>query len=177
MRRRALLAGGSAGLLSGCGFHPLYAPADDGAPGPAQAELAAVWVPVIPERSGQLLRQALQARLEGSGSGVAKRYQLTASFGIGAEGIAIRPDSTASRVRVVGNAAWHLTTVGLTPQELASGTSRAVDGYDVLDQQYFATELDNETVIQRIADTVADQIVTRLAVFFRRRATDAAAKA
>ena len=52
-RRAALL--GSLALLGGCGFRPLYAPAEGGAAGPASAGLASVYVPVMPERSGQLL--------------------------------------------------------------------------------------------------------------------------
>lgn len=170
MRRRVLLAGGTAGLLAGCGFHPLYAPADSGAPGPAEAELAAIFVPVIPDHSGQLLRQALQQRLEGSGLGTAKRYELAVSFGLAADSIAIRPDSTASRVRLIGNAPWRLTTVGFTPEPLTSGQAHAVDGYNIIGQQYFAAELENETITRRVAEALADQIVTRLAVFFRQRA-------
>ncbi len=172
LTRRAAL-GATAGLLSGCGFHPLYAPAAGGAPGPAQIELAAVWVPVIPERSGQLLRQALQQRLEGAGLGTAKRYELAVSFALAADSLAIRPDSTASRVRVIGNAPWRLATVGLAPQPLTSGQAHAVDGYNIINQQYFAAELENETIAQRVADTIADQIVTQLAIFFRRRAPTA----
>lgn len=170
MRRRALLIGGT-GLLGGCGFHPLYAPAAGGAPGPAQAELAAVWVPVIPERSGQLLRQALQQRLEGVGTSTAKRYELAVSFALAADSLAVRPDSTASRVRIIGTAPWTLSTVALTKQVLTNGQARAVDGYNILNQQYFAAELENETITTRVADTIADQIVTQLAIYFRRRAT------
>lgn len=174
LTRRAAIAG-TAGLLSGCGFHPLYAPADGGAAGPAQAELAAIWVPPIADRSGQLLRQALQQRLEGPGLGEAKRYELTVVFGVGADALGIRPDNTASRVRLIGNAPWHLSTVGLAPQPLISGQAHAVDGYNVINQEYFAAELESETVIRRVADTIADQIVTQLAIFFRKRATTKAA--
>ena len=37
-------------------------------------ELQAIYVAVMAERSGQLLRQALQRRFEGTGGGVAKKY-------------------------------------------------------------------------------------------------------
>lgn len=168
--RRAALAG-TASLLSGCGFHPLYAPAANGDPGPAEAEMAAVWVPVIPDHSGQFLRQALQQRLEGAGSGIAKKYNLAVSFSIFADGLAIRPDTTSSYVRLTGTAPWTLTTVGLKPETITRGQAQAVDGYDILDQQYFAAQLENETVNQRLAETLADQIVTRLAIYFRRKAT------
>lgn len=168
--RRAALAGTGASL-AGCGFHPLYAPAADGDPGPAETEMAAVWVPVIPERSGQVLRQALQQRLEGAGSGVARKYTLSVNFGLYVDALAIRPDTTATYVRVTGTAPWHLTTVGLTPQPLTSGQAQAVDGYDILDQQYFAAMVENDTATQRLAETLTDQIVTALAIYFRRKAT------
>ncbi len=172
--RRAALAG-TAGLLTfpltGCGFHPLYARADNGDLGPAQIEMAAVWVPVIPDHNGQFLRQALQQRLEGTGLGVPKKYTLAVSFGVFSDGLAIRPDTTATYVRLTGTAPWHLTTVGLAPQPVTDGQAQAVEGYNILDQQYFAAELENETVIQRLAETLADQIVTRLAIYFRRKAT------
>jgi len=173
MTRRAALAGAAGlltGPLAGCGFHPLYARADDGDLGPAQTEMEAVWVPVIPDHSGQFLRQALQQRLEGAGSGAAKRYTLAVGFSIFSDGLAIRPDTTATYVRLTGSAPWHLTTVGLTPQLVTEGQAQAIDGYNILDQQYFAATLENETVTQRIAETLADQIVTKLAIYFRRKA-------
>ena len=168
--RRAALAG-TAGLLSGCGFHPLYAPATDGALGPAQTEMAAVWVPVIPERSGQLLRQALQQRLEGAGSDAEKRYTLAASFALASDALAIRPDTTATRVRLIGTAPWTLSTLGSPPQPLTTGQALVIDGYNILDSQYFTSVLENDVVAGRIANTLADQIVTKLAIYFRRKAT------
>ncbi len=167
--RRRAFALGSAGLLSGCGFHPLYG-TFAGTARPAQAELASVWVPVIPEHAGQLLRQALQQRLEGTGSGAAKRYALAVSFALIADSIGILPDSTASRVRIIGNAPWSLATVGLTPTPLARGQAHAISGYNIIGQEYFAADLENETVTGRLADTLADQIVTQLATYFDRRA-------
>ena len=168
LTRRAALAGTA--LLAGCGFHPLYAPAADGDMGPAQADLAAIWVPVIPERAGQLLRQALQRRLEGAGTGIAKRYTLTVGFALSADSLGIRPDSTATRVRIIGAAPWSLTSDTLDHRLLKQGQAHAVDGYNILDQEYFAADLENETITRRVADTLADQIVEQLAVYFRRAA-------
>lgn len=167
--RRAALA--ATCLLAGCGFHPLYGPAADGAANPAQADLAAVWVPVIPNRSGQLLRQALQRRLEGASSGVAKRYTLTVGFALTADSIGIQPDTTATRVRVIGAAPWTLSSDTLDRRVLKTGQAHAMDGYNIIGQQYFAADLENETVTRRVADTLADQIVQQLAIYFRRLAS------
>lgn len=150
-------------------------PAANGDPGPAQTELAAIFVPVIPEHTGQFLRQALQQRLEGAGTGVAKRYTLSASYGIASDALAIQPDTSSSRVRLIGTAPWILTTVGLSPQRLTTGQGHVVDGYNILDQQYFAAQVENDTVTRRMAETLADQIVTQLAAYFRRQALKRAA--
>jgi len=170
-RRAVLLGGGTA--LAGCGFRPLYAPAESGAPGPAAAELAAIYVPVASERPGQLLRQELQQRFEGTGTGIAKRYDLVAYISVSAEAIAIQRDSSSSRVRLVGSAPWALRTLSLEHTVLAQGTSRVLDGYNILNQQYFAADLESEVVIRRVASALADQITTQVGAFFLRRAKTA----
>ena len=167
-RRAALLGGGAA--LAGCGFRPLYAPAASGAPGPAAAEMAAIYVPVFADRPGQLLRQELQQRFEGTGTGTAKRYELVASIAVNAEAIAIQRDSSSSRVRLIGSAPWVLRTLSLDHAVLAQGTSRILDGYNILNQQFFAADLESEVVVRRVAAALADQISTQVGAFFLRRA-------
>ena len=72
-----MLALAAGATLSGCGFQPVYMPTASGKAGVAQRELAAIQVDIIPDRPGQLLRQALQDRLEMGSSGVARRYELS----------------------------------------------------------------------------------------------------
>lgn len=168
-RRAALLGSGMA--LAGCGFRPLYAPASSGMAGPASAEMAAIFVPVFAERPGQLLRQALQQRFEGTGTGVAKKYELIASITIFADPVAIQRDSSASRVRLTGSAPWFLRALSLEHPVLAQGSSRILDGYNIINQQYFAADLENETATRRVASALADQITLQVGSFFLRRAT------
>ena len=99
MRRRALLTLAAASAVSGCGFHPLYAPGPGGTLGAAQAQLAAIDVPRLADRPGQLMRQALQARLYGPGLAEAKQYRLIVDFSVASEGIAIQPSNTRNRSR------------------------------------------------------------------------------
>ena len=174
LRRRAVLFGGGL-ALGGCGFRPLYAPTSSGMAGPATAELAAIYVPVFSERPGQLLRQALQQRFEGSGTGTAKRYELTAYIAISSDAIAIQRDSSSSRVRLIGSAPWVLRALSLERTVLAQGTSRILDGYNILNQQYFAADLESETAIRRVASSLADQITIQVGAFFLRRAEAAPA--
>ena len=156
--------------MTGCGFHPLYGTAANGGTGPAQAGLAQISVGLIPERSGQLLRQALQARLERGASGVASRYNLAVYYSLSGEGIAIEPDSSISRIRMTGSATWYLTAQDPQRRTLSSGTARVIDAYNNINSQIFASDLDNELVQRRIAEAIADQITLQLAVFFRNRA-------
>lgn len=166
--RRRLLALGGAGLLAGCGFQPVYMPTATGKSGPAERNLAAIHVNLIPDRPGQELRQYLQARL-GSNSGMPARYNLQVGFSVGGEGIGILTDTIATRVRLTANATWTLSSADGSQPRITSGAARALDAFNVLDQQYFASDMDNEAQQRLLASDIADQITMELAAYFRRR--------
>ena len=170
--RRGLLLGAAA-ALGGCGFRPLYMP-DGGRGSVASDELAAVYVTVIPERTGMLLRQALQQRLEGTGAGIPKKYELTTSTAYSVEGIALQRDNSTTRYRVSASAPWTLRVMSLERPVLTSGTSRIVDGFNVLNQQYFALDLEFDAAWKRVGEALADQIVTQVGIFLKKRALAAA---
>jgi LPS-assembly lipoprotein len=170
MTRRQLLAWAAGTSLSGCGFQPVYMPTASGNAGVAQRELAAIYVDIIPERPGQLLRQELQERFEMSGRDTAARYNLSVSFGISGEGIAIQPDTVATRIRNIATANWTLIAQDPGHTRLTSGSAKAVDALNIFDTQYFAVDLETEAVTRRLAKEVADRITLQLAVFFRKRA-------
>ena len=171
MNRRRLLVLAAGASLSGCGFQPVYMPTASGNAGVAERELAAIKVDLIPDRPGQVLRQALQDRLERSASGVAQLYELSVALGFTGEGIAIQPDSTATRIRSTGSAYWTLIAQDRGRTRLSRGSAKAVDGLNVIDTQYFMADMENEAVTRRLADALADQIVMQLAAYFRKRAT------
>lgn len=165
-RRRAVL-GVAASVLTGCGFRPAYMKSSAG-PG-AQADLAAVHVQNIFDRPGQLLRQALQERLERGATGVARRYDLSVNYGISGEGLAIDQNNNTTRLRFVGRADWTLTAQDPKRTPLTSGQARSFDAINLLNQQYFASDLETEVVQRRIAEAVADQITIQLAGYFTRQ--------
>ena len=167
-RRRLLALLPSALLpLAGCGFHAVYGRTATGAG--ASADLAAIRVALLPDRSGQLLREALQERLERGGLGVAYRYDLRVAFALADQGIAIQRDTSVTRERLVGTADF--TLIGNDPARptLFGGTSRSVDGFDIVNQEFFNADLQRESVTRRIAEALADQISLQLAAYFRRR--------
>jgi LPS-assembly lipoprotein len=170
--RRSLCLGSIAALgaiLTGCGFQPVYMPTASGKAGAAQRELATVYVPIIPDRPGQLLRQALQERF-GNDSGTPAAYDLNVTFGIAAEGIAIETDNIATRLRLTGNATYTLHAHDPKRTTLTSGSARALDGVNIFDSQYFAADLEVEAQQKRIAENLATQIATQLAIWFRQQA-------
>jgi len=150
-----------AALASGCGFHPLYAPG-----GAQSAALQSVFVNIIPNRDGQLLRQALQERLEGTDAGIAKRYTLTVYYSTAGQTLGVQSDNSVTRLRNIANATWILRPVDNATSLTTSGKVRSVDGYNIIDEQYFQMDLSGEAVLHRLADAVADQIVTGLAIYF-----------
>lgn len=168
LTRRAMLAGAASGL-AGCGFHPVYGPLAKGGR-TVRPELAAIYVNIMPERPGQLLREALEARLEGSGASGGKLYQLYGGMGLAIEAFGVQQDTSTTRNRITGTATWSLSTLEATPKPMTSGTTRILDGYDVNNEQFFAADLEQNAAIRRIAETAADNIVLDLALFFRKRA-------
>ncbi|MBN8889233.1 MAG: hypothetical protein ABS99_08670 [Acetobacteraceae bacterium SCN 69-10] len=173
--RRSVLLGlfalSGTALLAGCGWRPVYRGGAGGLAGPAEAGLAETSVALIPERTGQLLRQALQARFDSGSGSTGQRYMLAvSSFSIAGEAIGIQRDNSISRVRLVGTASWVLSAQDAQRRTLTSGTARQMDGYNIVGQQYFAADLESEAVQRRIAEAVADQITLQVAAFFNRHA-------
>ena len=153
-------------LLPGCGFRPLYG-SDGGASGGATHDLAMIDVALIPNRSGQLLRQSLQQRLYGPGDDApAKEYQLSVSLAVAGEAIGEQADSSVTRLRQFGSANWTLKKLDPTQTFVASGLARSLDGVNIIDDQFFAADIEGETVARRMADTLAEQITIQLAAYF-----------
>ena len=165
--RRALMVGLLG--LGGCGFRPVYLPRGPSEPGFADV-LSQIYVPVLPERSGQLLRQALQARLDGAGEGGARKYELAPSLRLGSDAIGIQRDNSTSRMRIDASVTWVLRSLTADKPVVTQGTARLLDGYNIIDQQFFAAELNNDSVQRRIMVGLADQIVLQLAAYFQRAA-------
>ncbi len=165
LRRRNLLGWPVLLTLPGCGFHPLYA-ANGSESGPARTGLGLISVAIIPNRPGQLLRQALQARFDHGDAPAAKRFDLSVSLGIEVEGLGLQSDTTTTRVRFLGHASWTLATRDAARATVTTGSARAVDGLNTFDQQYFAGDIETETIERRLAEALAEQITTQLAAYF-----------
>jgi LPS-assembly lipoprotein len=172
--RRAVLVLASGVAVSACGFEPIYMRTASGDPGPAQRELAAIHVNLMPERPGMLLRQALQKRFEGAGDSLQRRYDLTVNYWISGQALGVQPDTTVTYIRFIGTANFTLNAQDPAHTLLLNGSVRAFDAMNEFDSQVFASDLEVESIQRTLAENLADQITLQLAVFFRRRAAVAA---
>ncbi len=150
--------------LAGCGFTPLYG-GDAGHD--TSTRLDQVAVLNIPERPGQMLRESLQSQLYGQSSPTKELYALNVSYNVAVMGIGVQADSATTRNRITAIATWSLAPIGSHGQPLVSGTASAQDAENIIDQQYFALDLENDTVNQHLADAVAAEITGEIAVWFR----------
>jgi LPS-assembly lipoprotein len=159
---RLALIGAAAATLTACGFHPLYAPSAQIPTG-----LAEIYVDIVPNRNGQLFRQALQERLQGAETNPQQHYELSIDYSVSAEGIGIEADNASTRNRFIGTARWTLRKPGPFGEKITSGVARTVDGNDVIVAQFFYSDLNSEAVNRRIGEALADQVVQKLAIYFR----------
>lgn len=154
--------------LGGCGFRPLYDDRPRGeAPTTAQA-LAATRVATIPDRPGQILRNALIQRL-GNGPTVPPRHELRVALTIRRELLGVRRDETASRQRVNATAEFTLRPLP-AGDPVFTGRAYAVDAFNIVPNEFFAAQLSGEAAEARVAERLAEDIVAQLAAFYARGA-------
>ncbi len=152
----------AAGLIAGCGLRPVYA---GGAGGVVASALNSVDVAAIEGEAGWLVRTALENRLSsGSGNGTA-RYRLDVRLDDAIDGFGVRSDDSVTRERRTLRARWQLVD-SATGTTLVDATAGSDIGIDVVGSEY-ATIAAERTALERLAETLADQITARLAQFAR----------
>ena len=166
--RLALLL--SLAALPGCSLHPLYA---GGGAGPVAQALRGVQVAPIQGRAGWLVRTALEDRL-GRGGGTAV-YRLEVELDDNITGFGIRSDDAVTRERRTLRARYRLVEAG-RGTVLLDATAGSDAGVDVVSSEY-ATMAAEQTALEHLAVTIADQIVSRIALYASRGGRPPAAPA
>lgn len=149
-------------LVGGCGLKPLYA---GGGSGAVAVGLGQVEVAPIEGKAGWLVANALRDRL-GAAPGGAARYRLQVRLDDQITGLAIRRDDSVARERRILRARYQLVELGQGGVVL-DATAGSDAGIDVVGSEY-ATIAAESTALERLSDIVADQILTRVAVYVGR---------
>ena len=160
MRRTALVLACLA--LSACGLHPLYG---GGSSSPLAATLRSVEVAPIPGKSGWFMRNKLVDRLGESGTG-SPQYRLDVTLDDNITSFGIRGDRAATRERRTLRARYQLVSLA-TGTVVLDATAGSDAGIDIVSSEY-ATVAAEQTALEELSDTVADQIVARLSLYAAR---------
>jgi LPS-assembly lipoprotein len=149
-------------LLGGCGLQPIYG---GGASGPVAQTLRSVAVAPIEGRAGWLVRTAIEDRLGAPRAGAAV-YRLEVLLDDDITGFGIRSDDAVTRERRTLRARYRLVDAA-KGTVLLDATAGSDAGIDVVGSEY-ATVAAEQTALERLSKEVADQIVTRVALYARR---------
>ena len=164
MKRAAALLTVAAALLGGCSLHPLYT---GGSRGTVAQTLRSVSVAPIAGRAGWLVRGAIAERL-GRPTGTA-RYRLEVELDDRIVGFGIRLDDAVTRERRTLRARYRLVDAELGTV-LLDATAGTDAGVDVVGSEY-ATVAAEQTALERLSQDLADQIVSRVALYATRTRT------
>jgi LPS-assembly lipoprotein len=148
-------------LLGGCGLRPLYS---GGGSGHVAQTLQSIDIAPIGGRAGWMVRTALEDRI-GKG-GATPRYRLEVELDDDITGFGIRSGNTITRERRTLRARYRLVDAAVGTV-LLDATAGSDAGVDVVSSEY-ATVAAEQTALERLAKEVADQILSRVALYASR---------
>ncbi|MFZ4762010.1 MAG: LPS assembly lipoprotein LptE [Alphaproteobacteria bacterium] len=137
-------------LVAGCGFQPLYGTSSTNQAAGNVAGAGRVYIPVLPEHSGQILHSELQ-HLLGKANADAP-YKLTISLHETIEDQGILRNANATRGELRLTAQYQL--MGKDGQLIQGGDSRSFSSYNIVQSQ-FATDNSKETARERSLQQIA----------------------
>jgi LPS-assembly lipoprotein len=146
-------------LLAGCGLRPVYSGGNSGAVAQSMQNIAVS--PIAGGKSGWLMQNALGDRLGGGKSG---RYRLDVVLDDRIEGFGVRSDDAVTRERRTLRARYSLVDTA-SGKIVVDATAGSDVGIDVVSSEYATIAAEN-TALERLAGIVADQIVSRVALYF-----------
>ena len=149
-------------ILSACGLRPVYS---GGSHGAVAQKLGSVEVAPIEGKGGWLVRNALNDRLSAM-SGAGPSYKLVVKLDDQISGFGLRADQAITRERRTLRARYQLIDAA-TGAQVIDDTAGSDAGIDVTSSEY-ATIAAEDTALERLSQTIADQILSRLALFAAR---------
>lgn len=152
-------------LLANCGLRPLYS---GGSGGAVATMLGSVSVSPISGQSGWLVRNKLMERLGGSDQGTAA-YRLDVTLDDNITTFGVRSDQAATQERRTLRARYQLIDArnGMVLLDATAGSDATLD---IVSSEY-ATVAAEQTALENLSDTLANQITARVALFASRTKT------
>ncbi len=152
--------------LSACGLRPLYG---GGQSGTSAQALRSVSVAPIDGRAGWLLRNALNDRMQGGDQSTAA-FRLEIELDDQIAGFGVRRDDTITRERRTLRARYRLVET-IKGSVVLDATAGSDVGIDVVSSEYATVAAEN-TALERLTETIADQITARIALYASRTAAN-----
>jgi len=145
-------------LTAACDYRPLHGYSGADKSQSMQVELQKVWIPIIKDREGQLLRNQLLALFQPQVAGQRPKYQLTLRYSESAIGTSVATNDYATRANLN-----IIATFTLSGAATLTGTSQSVVSYNILDVAT-ATEFTRRNARERAIKQIALDIHRRIAV-------------
>lgn len=149
-------------LLAGCGLQPLYG--GGGGSGVVATTLTRIEVAPIEGKAGWLMSGALGDRLRAGKT--SPLYRLDVRLDDRITGLGVRRDDSVARERRTLRARYQLVSLA-NGTVLLDATAGSDAGIDVVGSEYATIAAEN-TALERLSGIVADQIVSRVALYVRR---------
>ena len=166
IRQRAidltLCASLAAGLLGGCGYHPLYGSSAETAG--VAAIMSSVAIPEADTRVGQIVRNDLISGMKPGNGGAPERYTLALVPTLKSTDVIARPQPATTRQSVNLVVSYELTD-RQSGSIVSKGKTFSQVSFDVI-RQPFADKQAQDDATARAAHEVSSDIRTRLAAYF-----------
>ena len=164
MARRAFCAALASSLI-GCGFQPLYRHAGTHNSS-VVSHLAAVSISPIPDRQGQILRNALLDRLTPYGSPKRALYRLDIALDGDRSDLVILRDATSTFAKVGMQARFLLTDLA-SGQPLTRGKSESTTIFNIVESEFANLNAD-AAARERAVRQISEEIHLKLGAFFKK---------
>lgn len=152
-RRQFLTLAATPLALSACGFTPIYS---DGSA--AEKMHGRIALGSFSGIDGFQMREQLETRL---GIATSATYRLDVDLKVNSEGLAITQDGSITRYNLSGTAVFTVTELG--GNTVYTDTVTAFTAYNATASAY-ATRIAEQDANRRMAVTIADRIVTSMAI-------------
>ncbi|MDG2032566.1 MAG: LPS assembly lipoprotein LptE [Rhodospirillales bacterium] len=151
------------GLLTGCGFKPIYGSAGESN---ISVELATIHVALIKDRIGQQLRNLLLDRINPGGTPEKPSYRLSVQLSESKQELAIKKSEVSTRANLTFTAKFQLQGLRQFAARTFSGRASIVTSYNILSSD-FGTLSAEKNARRRAALVLASYITNRIAAYLQ----------